>query len=312
MLQTMQSDTPKDDPSAARALLRDFVSVAGGKAVPAAVYVMAGAVFEGLSVSLLVPLLGLIFGMRALPGGLGRAAAALFGTFGADTPLRKLLLLMGVFGVLMIVRAFVIAARDIAIVELQVRFIEAQRLRLARNLVAAKWEYIARLRHSRIAHLMSGDIQRLGIGIQFLLQTCVAATLLLAQWALAFILAPGLAAVLLLLLVVGAAVFGPMLRRARSLGNYVTEANLSLLNSTTQFLGGLKLAISQNLEDGFVEEAGQTLHQLANRQIGYARQHVRSQAALVSLTALVGGASVLVGFGWFHVAPPVLITLLSS
>ena len=39
----------------------------------------------------------------------------------------------------------------------------------------------------------------------------------------------------------------PLLRRSRDLGTYITGPNLTLLNTTTQFLGGLKLALSQNL-----------------------------------------------------------------
>ena len=101
----------------------------------------------------------------------------------------------------------------------------------------------------------------------------------------------------------------PSLTRARSLGGYVVDANLSLLNGMAQFLGGLKLAISQNLQAGFVRETGQTLQQLADRQLSHMRQQVGSQAVLTGLAALLGTALVLAGFGWFHVPRPVLVAL---
>ena len=39
-----------------------------------------------------------------------------------------------------------------------------------------------------------------------------------------------------------------MVRRARQIGSFVTDANLSLIDDMTQFLGALKLAISQNFK----------------------------------------------------------------
>jgi hypothetical protein len=59
----------------------------------------------------------------------------------------------------------------------------------------------------------------------------------------------------------------------------VTEADLSLMNSTTQFLGGLKLAISQNLQEGFVVEFEKTLHDLVRRNIDYVKERTNSRDA---------------------------------
>ncbi len=296
--------------SSARQLLHDFAAISGRKGIVTAAYVVLGAMLESVSISLIVPLLGVIFGTGAAPGWLGRAGSALFELFGTATPFSRLLLLLGIFGTLMILRAAVISVRDIASVELQIGFIETQRLRIAERLAAARWDYISQLRHSRIAHLMSGDIQRLGLGVQLLLQVGAAIVMLVAQCIVAFFLSPALAAVIVALLAVGTIAFSPMMRRARNLGSYMTEANLSLLDSTTQFLGGLKLAISQNLEKSFVAEARQTLNQIARRQINYSKQHVYAKAALTSLSALVSAGLVLAGFGWLHVAPSVLIALL--
>jgi ATP-binding cassette subfamily C protein len=302
-----------DEESAAvsgRVLIRDFAATAGRKGIAASVYVVAGALLESVGISLLVPLLGLIFNTNAMPGRLARGASAVFSAFGAETVFERLALLLVLFGTLMALRALVIAARDGVIVTLQVNFVEAQRLRIARSLAAGRWEHIARLRHARIAHLMSGDIQRLGIGVQFLLKVVAAVVLLAAQCVLLFLLAPALALAVPVLLVAGLFVLSPMLGRSRSLGGYVVDANLSLLNSTTQFLGGLKLAVSQDLAQAYVEEAGETLHHLAERQVEYAKRHIRGQAAMALLSAVAAAVLILVGFAWLHVSPPALIALL--
>ena len=293
-----------------RALIRDFAATAGRRGIVASAYVVAGALLESVGISLLVPLLGLIFNTNAMPRWLARGASSVFAVFGAETAFERLALLLALFGVLMALRALVIAARDGAIVTLQVNFVEAQRLRIARSLAAGQWEYIARLRHARIAQLMSGDIQRLGIGVQFLLHVIAAIVLLTAQCALLFLLAPAFALAVPVLLIAGLLLLGPLLGRARSLGGYVVDANLSLLNSTTQFLGGLKLAVSQDLAQAYVEEAGETLHHLTDRQVEYARRHIRGQAAMALLSAVACAVLILVGFAWLHIPPPALIALL--
>ena len=245
-----------------------------------------------------------------MPGRLQKYAGVLFDLFGATTPFGRLALLMALFGVLMVLRAIVISIRNVTLAELQIGFVEAQRALVTERLAAARWDQVVRLRHARFTHLMSGDIQRLGTAAHFLLQGLTAVAMLVAQCVLAFLLSPLLASLALALLVIGGAALIPVLRRARSLGGFVTNANLSLLNSTAQFLGGLKIAVSQNLQASFVAEFRETLRTLTRRQIQYLRQQTNGQLALTTLSAIVGAALVLVGFGVFHTAPPVLIALL--
>ena len=90
----------------------------------------------------------------------------------------------------------------------------------------------------------------------------------------------------------------------------MTNANLLLLDATTQFLGGLKLAISQNLQASFSAEFRETLNALTRRQVDYVRQQTAARVALTTLTAIVGAGLVLAGFGLFHIQAPILITLL--
>jgi ATP-binding cassette subfamily C protein len=210
----------------------------------------------------------------------------------------------------MSLRAVIVAARELAVARLYIGFGLALRLRIAKCLSAAQWEYVATLKHARITQMMSADIQMLGFGILFVLQGLAAAAMLLAQCLTALFIAPGLAAILICLLAFGVFALRPMIVRARKLGGYLSDANLELLNSNAQFLGGLKLAISQNLESSYVEETRQALEHLASVQISYRRQYVYGQAALTSMSALVGIALVLAGTTWLQVSAPVLITLL--
>lgn len=293
-----------------KAFLRDFARYAGRRGAFATVFVAFGALLEGLGLALLVPLLGIVTASGTPFGRLERMASALFARAGAETPFGKLAVLLAVFGALMIVRAIVISIRDEAVAELTTGFVEAQRLRVAAALAAAPWDQVVRLRHARITHLLSGDIQRLGAATNFMLRTGVSVAMLMAQCVLVFLLSPLLAMLALALLVVSVFFFVPIIRRAHEVGRVVTQSNLSLLDATAQFLGGLKLAMSQNLQAGFLTEFEQTLTDLTRRQLAFQRQQSNSRLAFATLSSLAAGVLVLVGFGAFAIAPATLITLL--
>lgn len=293
----------------ARDLFADFALVSGTKGAIALGYILGTALLEAFGFSLLIPLFGLMFGGGARSGHMGTAATALFALLASEAPFKRLALLLSLFTLLIILRTALAGIRDLSVVALQVRFTNALRLRLAQQLAAARWEYIARLRHARVTQLMGADIQRLAIGIEFLLRSSSAAVVLVAQCLLALVLAPVLAVAIILLLGLALIALSGVVARTRQLGGFALEANLALLNNTSQFLGGLKLAISQNLEDGFVCETRETLHQLGERQDHFMRQQIRGRIALTVLAALLGSALLLVGYGWLHAPAAILLTL---
>jgi len=288
----------------------DFAAISGRTGVWALLYALGAAVLDGISISLLVPILGLLFETSLIPPWVSAVAAAAFRIAGAHSQTERLLLLLSLFGGLVLVRAAIVAARDTTSFDIQLRFIEEQRLRLTAGLTAARWDYVTRLRHARVTHLISGDIQRLGVGIQFILLGASAAAMLVAQFVLAMIFSPILSIVLILLLVAGSLALRPALSRARALGGQVTDSNLLLLDSTSQFLSAIKIAISQNQEGFFVSETRAMLREIGERQSTFTRRHIRVQALMTLLFSCLGAGLVLAGVGWLHLAPPVLITLL--
>ena len=293
-----------------RAFLADFARYAGRRGAFATVFVAFGAVLEGLSLAMIVPLLGIVTASGTPFGRIERMASAFFAQVHVETPFGKLAVLLALFAALMVLRAVVISIRDNAVAELTTGFVEAQRLNIVQALAAAPWDQVVRLRHARITHLLSGDIQRLGAATNFMLRTGVSVAMLAAQCVLVIVLSPLLGAVALALLLASILFFMPFIRRAHEVGQVVTHANLSLLDATAQFLGGLKLAMSQNLQSGFIAEFKQTLGGLTRRQLDFQREQSNSRLAFSTLSALAAGLLVLIGFGWFALAPATLITLL--
>src|SRR5262249_49085960 len=116
--------------------------------------------------------------------------------------------------------------------------------------------------------------------------------------------------VALLLVFVGGAATIPLLNRARGLGRFTTGAFLALSQTSLQFLGGLKLALSQNLQRSYVDELRATARTFTEKQYLFFRQQTIGRVAVATLVALVGAGLVLVGYGILHLNAAVLITFL--
>ncbi|ASG24097.1 ATP-binding cassette domain-containing protein [Nitrospirillum viridazoti] len=285
---------------------RDFRVHAGGDGLKAAILIMLGAGLEGVGLVLLVPLLDLVVG-----GDRGGWAAALAGRLpwrsAGDDPLARLLPLLACFALLVGLRAVVLWHRDVLLATLRIGFVEAQRTRLVARLVAAPWTRLSTLPHARVNHLLSSDIILTGACAHFMLQGATSLFLLLVQWGLACLFSVPLAAVTGALLAVATLALLPQLARSRRLGREVADANLHLATSGAQFLGGLKLALSQNMQQRFADEFNGTLGRLMGRQVALTREQTKAQLAFTTLASLAGAAAIMVGVWALDVPPAVLI-----
>jgi ABC-type multidrug transport system fused ATPase/permease subunit len=293
-----------------RLFLRDFAAYARAKGFKALVFGFLGAIVESVGLVLLIPFFSVIIDAQNSGGWVQRTGVWLFALFSAESRLSKLSLLVAFFAVLMIARAVIITVRDVTMAELEIGYIQQIRSRITRRLAAAPWDTVSRLRHSRITHLMGTDIDQLNSATYILLRDAVAVVMLASQIVLAFILAPLLAALALGVVLLGAVTLLPLINRARGIGSFVTNANLSLIDDITQFLGALKLAVSQNLQDSFTREFEATLDDLRAQQIHYVRQQTVTRLAVTTASGVVGAIAILLGVAVFDISPSVLITLL--
>ena len=288
----------------------DFVAFAGASGVTTLFLVFCGAVLEGAGLVLLLPLLAVATNQAVHDGGWLGLAAYWLGLAGAHSQLAKLAVLLAALGAVMALRAIVLMARDLRLAKLQVGFVEYQRSKVVDRLASSSWEDVSRLRHARIAHLMSGDIQRIGSAANSLLRSATSLVLLLSQCALAFWLSPLLASAVFAILTACGLGSYAVLRRARRFGMYATTANLELIDTTMQFLGGLKLAISHNAQFSFARRFQNTLRKLAREQISFSKQVALTNIAGTTIAFSVGATGLLVGLGLLHLEPVVLATLL--
>ena len=123
----------------ASAFVRDFVAFAGVSGVIAAALAVLAACFEGVGLLLLVPLLPVITSSDSGSGWSHRLLAQAFEITGAQTRTARLSLLLGVFAVLVVVRAIIVARRNIMLSQIEAGFVDTVRVRLARLLAGAPW-----------------------------------------------------------------------------------------------------------------------------------------------------------------------------
>lgn len=292
------------------AFLGDFFNYSRPYAPQTAFFLALGAFLEGAGLLLLVPLLGVVLGEGSGSRWVDQFFARLLDFAGAGSQLAQLGLVLGLFGLVVILRGLVIRARDVLLARLQVGFVEAQRLRIIQLLTGSRWEVTTRLRHGRIMHVLGGDIDACGDGTALLLHATVALTLLAGQMLLMFLLSWKLALFILGLLAMGALAMRPLLKRAQRLGQSLTNANLSLVSGTNQFLGGLKLALSQDLQLGFLRSFQSTLREAAERRVAFVRQRTEAQLLITTAGAIVASLVILGGVGLFAAAPTTLLAFL--
>jgi ABC-type multidrug transport system fused ATPase/permease subunit len=290
--------------------VRDFGRFVGRRAYGAALFLMLGALLEGVGLLLLLPLLSLVLGAKSGNAWLDGLSRWLLALAPGSSRFVQLLFLLGLFAGLLAIRAFVILRRDVTLAKLQVGFVEFHRVQIIRLLARCGWDVVSRLRHGRVTHVLGADVQACGDAAFLLLQSLVAITMLAGQCLLIVLISPLLAAIILGLLLVGAISLGPVLRRSQALGEGVTEASLGLATTTNQFLGALKLALSQNLQGSFVAEFENASADAASRRIDFTRQKTASQLTLTALAAAIAGIAILIGIGLLGASAATLVAFL--
>lgn len=287
-----------------------FARYAGWRGVRAGGIVAAAALLDGMGTLLvLVPILALVVETSEGKTGTGWVSTTLRG-LGAQSPLEQLGWLIAAFVLVSAVRAFTLYARDIALARLQTGFIEQERNQAMQALAQAPWSRVVGLRHARVINLVTTEIQRLSSASYFLVQGVVLTAMLAIQIVVAFSLAPGLAALVLVLLVLGGGVFLVTQGVTRELGGTVLKASQAMMANAQGFLSGLKTAAAQNAQSGFVAEFVSIQQQMRGSQLLFQARQARGRLAFALISSVLGALVVLVGFGFMHVTSTILIALI--
>lgn len=274
------------------ALVRDFARFGGRNLVVAIMLMLAGGLFEGVGLAMLVPVFALL---TPQAGGRWQARVQeLLAGIGARDPTTQLAVLLGAFCVLIGVRAVILAVRDRHVSDLSLGFVDHRRLIAVTDLAHANWAALSRLQHARIGHILSSEIGRLAMACSLMLYILMACIMLAAQAALMIVLSPRVAVLMLCLSLLGVVAVLPLSRRAAVVGKSSARFGFRIAGEAAQFLGGLKIAVVHDTVDAFV---GQIARESAQLRAGQTeQQRLQSQATIAGTTiAAIFGAAMILG-----------------
>lgn len=292
------------------AFVQAFVAFAGSRIAPALGLIVIGACVEGIGLLLLLPLLSVVLEAPTGHQGLDWLTGNLLGLVPRAPPFWQVASILALFAIVIAIRGFIILQRDIFLARLQLGFVESRRVNIIRLLATARWDTVSRLRHGRIAHVLGEDVRACGEATFLLLQSVAGLAMLAVQFALVLLLSPMLAMLVLLLGVFFVVALRPMLSRVRAIGTKYTATQITLANGTIQFLGGLKLAMSQNLQHSYVRGFETSIAEAVQHQIGFTRRRTIASLTLTASVSLVAGIWILWGVGVMQTPIPVLATFL--
>lgn len=285
---------------------RDLAGFAGRDGGAAALISIAASATEGAALALVAPLLALLAGGAVASPMLGR----LFATVGVVSSIAQLTCLLALIAGLWVTRSLLVWHRDTRLAVLTIGFAEQQRRLIVTRLAQAPWGQVAAMQHARIVQALGGDVARIAQATQMLIQLVVATVMLAAFALVALLLAPLLATIALgLIALVGTGLI-LLLRRTHDIGTLAVRANLELAEASTRFLGGLRVAASQNLQSSFVERFEAGLAALRTQQVEYIRQQNSARLIISGAALAVGAVIALVGRGWLATPLPQLGALM--
>ena len=199
---------------------------------------------EGLGLTLLAPLVGLL-GNGNSHGTVAVAVTRFLAVLGL--PLSLPVLIGGFVGIV-ILRTIVAGLRDIALETLSSIFIERLRAQLYDAITQAEWSFIARQRISNLSKALTADVETVGQGTHFFFRLIALAVLASIQLLVALVFAPFLT---LAVLACGALISVVAWRWRRNTfrgGQLFGKAQQSAYDEMSDCLVALKLSKSHNAE----------------------------------------------------------------
>lgn len=299
-------------PARILALARDFLGYARWRALWALLLVLSATFLEGFGIVLLIPLLDLITGKGVAPGGSLTASVAsdILSALSLTSSTGQIFGITALFALLMVLRTIVVMQRQTVTTDLQLRYLAAKRTEVIDSLTSANWESLAGLRHARITHLLGSDIHYIGSAAYGLIAVTVAALQLLVYFLIAAFISLPLSLSAGALLVTSAILARSLLRDAATAGAMVNSSHLGLFNDVAQFLGALKMSMSQNLQRTFAGGFSSALESLIHQQLFLVRRQNRMRMRMTIIGIVATVAAVFIGLEVFEIRAALLTTLI--
>lgn len=290
-----------------RPFLADVVRHARPSLPLAIALVGAGAVLEGIGVIAILPFAALITGKADT----GLARAIIEGMAGAciTTDSARAAALSGIFLVVLGLRSWVLARRDMLLFNLGAAYVDQARSELFVAMSRARWPAVSALHRADIEHTLISDLSRLSVGTDRLLRAGVSVVIVVTNLALIAALAPLLLVLALLLLLVAVLATWPLLRSGADRGLALTREGRGIHRVMGDFLATLKVARINNAEARFADQFEQAIGRVRQTQSAFHASQTRARSGFQFAAGAVVVASLLLGL--FVLQTPLSVLLLS-
>ncbi|RUT97222.1 ABC transporter ATP-binding protein [Mesorhizobium sp. USDA-HM6] len=294
-------------------LLRDVAGfggvmahIGGRRTLTALAFLILGSLTEGLSILLLIPLLHLIgnadqdFAVR-VPGALRWLAPG--GTLSLATALCLLVALVAL-------QAMFNRFKSLYMARLLYDFVNRVRMNLFESIGRARWGVFTRMRSSDLDHALTGDIDRVQAAAFSLLMLAQTALLLAGYLVVSLFISPVMTSFAILIGVLLFVALQPFRARATAYGRVLTGSRQDQYRTVSEFLGGIKVAKSLNVEASYFTQLRATLEKMKADNIAYVRNSTIG-TALFQVTSVIGlSLFIYIALVRFHLSLAEIVVLL--
>ncbi|MEO5759162.1 MAG: ABC transporter ATP-binding protein [Mesorhizobium sp.] len=259
--------------------------IGGRRTWAALAFLILGSLTEGISILLLVPLLQLVgrsdqnYAIK-LPNNEVMRWLAPDGTVQLTTMLCALVGLVALQAAFNRFRALYMAG-------LLYDFINRLRIDLFESIGKARWGIFTRMRSSDIDHALTGDIDRVQTTAFSLLMLIQAAVLLAGYLLVSMFISPAMTVFAGVVGIVMFAVLRPFRARAAAFGQLMTSNRQDQYRTVSEFLGGIKVAKSLNVEATYFAQLRSILERMKADNLSYVRNNTIG-TALFQVASVVG------------------------
>lgn len=259
--------------------------IGGRRTFTALLFLILGSLTEGISILLLVPLLHLVgrpeqnFAVR-LPDRDWVRWLAPDGTLQLTT---VLCLLVGFVAL----QAAFNRYKSVYMARLLLDFINRLRMNLFESIGKARWGIFARMRSSDLDHALTGDIDRVQSAAFSLLMLVQIAVLLAGYLVVSLFISTVMTAFAIVVGIVTFLALQPFRARASAFGRVLTSNRQEQYRTVSEFLGGIKVAKSLNVEATYYAQLRATLEKMKADNINYVRNSTIG-TALFQVASVIG------------------------
>lgn len=246
---------------------------------------------EGIGLTLVVPVLGLLGG--------GHAPAPFAAALARIGLVPSLLPLLAIFCGLVWLRALINMERDVATQRMAMQIVDRLRARAWTAVLHCDWRELARMRQTDNVGLLISNVDRVGEAVGQILSVCALLATLAALSIAILAISPGLAAAAILAGALVLTAYRGMRRRAMDLGEQMDGAQREIHGQLFEAFAAVRVIKSLGLEQETVREGLAAFAGLRGAQLAYVGSVGWGQVLLQGCGAIVLAAGIAIAVeGW--------------